>query len=189
MVTVGALWMPILLSAVIVFFVSFLVWNVLPWHKKEWKGLPNEEAVRQAMKDVPAGMYNVPHPATPKEMKDPAFQRKCSEGPMVMMSVMPKGMPSLGKALAIWFLYLVLVNIVLAYVAGRSLPAGVLYLEVFRLVGTVAWLTYGAALIQQSVWFGQPWRSAFWQQFDALMYGLLTAGVFGWLWPAAAAAT
>jgi hypothetical protein len=186
MVTLGALWLPILLSAVIVFVMSFLVWNVLPWHKKEWKGLPNEESVRQALKDIPAGMYHVPHPASPKEMKDPAFQRKCAEGPMVMMSVMAKGMPSLGKSLAIWFVFLILVSTVFAYVAGRTLPAGTQYLEVFRIVGTVAWLAYGAALVQQSVWFGQPWRSAFWQQIDALMYGLLTAGVFGWLWPAAA---
>lgn len=189
MVTLGALWLPILLSAVVIFFVSFLVWNVLPWHQKDWLGLPNEEAVRQVFKGTPAGQYHVPHPVSPKQMKDPDFQRKCAEGPIVMMTVRPKGMPSLGKCLAIWFVYLVLLNIVAAYVAGRMLPAGTEYLEVFRLVGTVTWLAYGAALVQQSVWFGQPWRAAFWQQFDALMYGLLTAGVFGWLWPAAAAAS
>jgi hypothetical protein len=186
MVTVGALWLPILLSAVIVFVMSFLVWNVLPWHKKEWQGLPNEESVRQALKDVPAGLYHVPHPATREQMKDPAFQRKCAEGPMVMMSVMRKGMPSLGKSLAQWFVYLLLLFIVVAYLAGRVLPPGTQYLEVFRVVGTVTWLAFGAALVQQSIWFGQPWRSVLWQQVDALLYGLLTAGVYGWLWPAAA---
>lgn len=186
MVTLGALWLPILLSAAVVFFVSFLVWNVLPWHQKDWLGLPNEEAVRNVMKDMPPGQYHVPHCASRKAMKDPDFQRKVAEGPMVMLTVMPKGMPSLAKSLLLWFVCLVLVSLVAAYVAGRVLPAGTDYLEVFRVVGTVTWLAYGAALVQQSVWFGQPWRALLWQQFDALIYGLLTAGVFGWLWPAAA---
>lgn len=185
MVTVVALWLPILLSAAVIFFVSFLVWNVLPWHQNEWSGVPNEEALRGALKNLPPGQYHVPHCPSRKAMKDPDYQRKIAEGPIFMLTALPKGMPSLPKMLLTWFVWLLVVGIVVAYIAGRTLAPGTDYLEVFRIVGTVTWLAYGAALAQQSIWFGQPWRSFFWQQFDALLYGLLTAGVFGWLWPAA----
>ena len=56
-------------------------------------------------------------------------------------------------------------------------------LAVFRITGTVAWLAYGAATVPDAIWFGRPWSAIGKNIFDALMYGLLTAGVFGWLWP------
>lgn len=187
MVTLMSLWLPILIAAVIVFFASFLIWNVLPWHKKDCQAVPNEEALRAALKDLPPGYYNIPHPPSRKAMKDPEFLRKLEAGPMVMLTARPKGMPSMVRTLLLWLAAILLILIVVAYITGRTLAPGTDYLAVFRVVGTVTWLAFGTALLQQSIWFGQPWRMLFWQQVDALIYGLLAAGVFGWLWPAATA--
>jgi hypothetical protein len=58
MVALGSLWLPIVLSAVFVWLASALVWMVLPHHRSDWKGLPDEEAFRAAVnpQDVPRGV-------------------------------------------------------------------------------------------------------------------------------------
>ena len=48
---------------------------------------------------------------------------------------------------------------------------------------TTAWLAYGAAYVSDAIWFGRTWKAIGKFQFDALLYGLVTAGIFGWLWP------
>ncbi len=67
--------------------------------------------------------------------------------------------------------------------AGRTLAPGTDYLTIFRVTGAVAWMAYGFAVIQDAIWFGRPWSSVIKTLFDAFVYALLTAGVFGWLWP------
>ena len=52
MVTLAALWMPIVLSAVLVFVVSSIVWMALPHHKSDTAGLPDEAPVSD---DLPFG--------------------------------------------------------------------------------------------------------------------------------------
>ena len=34
-----------------------------------------------------------------------------------------------------------------------------------------------------SIWYGRKWSTTFKSTFDALIYAMLTAGTFGWLWP------
>lgn len=58
-------------------------------------------------------------------------------------------------------------------------------MEVFRMSATVAFAGYGLAIMQQSIWLKRDWTSTGKSVFDALVYGLLTAGVLGWLWPGA----
>ena len=72
---------------------------------------------------------------------------------------------------------------VVAYVAGHTQPAGSVYLVVFRVTGTVAWAAYGLSHVSEAVWFARPWSGILKQLFDALLYGLVTAGAFDWLWP------
>jgi hypothetical protein len=178
------LWLPILLSAVFVFVASLIVWMVLPWHRRDWVALPNEEAARTALKGVSPGQYMVPW-CTRSQMKDPDFQRKVQEGPVAFLIVRPSGMPAMGKQMVAWFVWTLVVSLLVAYVTSRTLAPGTDYLEVFRIAGTVAWLTYAGATVSEGIWFGRSWRMVFGLQLDGLIYGLLTAGVFGWLWPAA----
>lgn len=74
------LWMPILVSAVFVWIASFLMHMVLPFHKGDWKGLPDENRVAEALSGIPAGNYMLPH-GTMADMKDPAFQERQRRGP------------------------------------------------------------------------------------------------------------
>ncbi|HEU5466700.1 MAG TPA: hypothetical protein VFU75_07400, partial [Gemmatimonadales bacterium] len=70
-----------------------------------------------------------------------------------------------------------------AYVAGRALPAGSPYLSVFRFVGVTAFLAYTLALWQMTIWYNRALMTSIKVTVDGLIYGLLTAGMFGWLWP------
>jgi len=184
-VSLTHLWLPILLSAVIVFVASSLIHMVLKWHNSDYRALSNEEEVRAAIrKGSPApGQYVIPHCADMKEMEKPEVQQKYMDGPVGFLMLSPSGAPNMGKALGLWFLYSAAVAFMAAYVAGHTLGAGAHYLKVFRIVGTVSFLTYAGGSVQAGIWMGKPWRSVVKDLADGLIYGLLSAGVFGWLWP------
>lgn len=181
-VSITSLWLPILLSAVFVFVAAALAWMVLPHHKNEWKGLSNEEAARAALKGLAPGQYVLPY-ATREGMQDPAYQKKRDEGPNAWLTVLPSGTRGMGPQMAASVVYYLAVGVLVAYVAGRTLAPGTSYLQVFRVVGSVSWAAYGWGVISDGIWFGKPWRSVATQMGDALLYALLTAGTFGWLWP------
>jgi len=89
----------------------------------------------------------------------------------------------MGAQLTQWFLYSVVISFFAAYVTGRVLTAEAHYLEVFRVAGTVAFMGYAMALPQYSIWYKRNWGTTARSMFDGLVYSLLTAGTFGWLWP------
>lgn len=186
MVPLTALWLPILLSAVMVFVASSIIHTMLGYHKGDYKKLPDEEKLLQAMRALgapPPGTYHFPHCPSHKEMKSPEFQEKMKQGPTGILTVFPTGMPNMAKYLGPWFAYCLVVGVFVAYVAGRTLGPGTPYLAVFRVAGTVAFLSYAMAHTHNSVWKGEAWSTTLKFYFDGLVYGLLTAGVFGWLWP------
>ena len=185
MVGIAALLLPILLSAVLVFVASSIIHMVLPWHKNDYPKVPNEEALRSALRPlaIPPGDYMVPRPSGREEMQSPQFAAKMHEGPNLVLTVLPNGPWSMARNLGMWFVYLVVVGVFAGYVAGRALPAGSVYLQVFRFVGTTAFLGYAAALWQMSIWYRRSWSITLKSTVDGLVYALLTAGTFGWLWP------
>jgi hypothetical protein len=185
MVPLTALWLPILLSAVIVFVASSLIHMVLPWHKNDYPQVPNEEGLRAALRPlaIPPGDYMVPRPASREAMRDPAFLEKVNQGPNLVLTVLPSGPFSMGGSLALWFFYSVVVSLFAAYIASRALPPGAEYIQVFRFAGTTAFLGYAAALWQMSIWYRRAWSTTVKATVDGLIYALLTAGTFGWLWP------
>ncbi|MDX1578205.1 MAG: hypothetical protein R3266_06960 [Gemmatimonadota bacterium] len=183
MVTIGSLLLPILLAAVLVFIVSSVVWMVLPYHKSDYRALPDEEAVFAALGEgLPAGQYDFPHMTSMEDMKKPEIQERFRVGPVGYVTI-AAGAPNMPKLLGLWFLYLLLVGFMVAYVSSRTLPAGTPYLDVFQITGTVAWLAYGFSSIGDGIWFSRPWSSVGKALFDALLYGMVTAGAFAWLWP------
>ena len=185
MTALGALWLPILLSAVMVFVVSSLIHMFTPWHKSDYPRLPNEDRVMDALRPlaIPPGDYVMPRASTRQEMSSPEFAERMKRGPVMMFTVLPSGPPTMGKSLALWFLYAVVVGVFAAYVTGRALAPGAEYLRVFRFVGTTAFLAYALALWQMSIWFRRAWLTTIKASVDGLIYALLTAGTFGWLWP------
>ncbi len=183
-VTLASLLIPILLSAVIVFVASSVIHMFLPYHRTDFARMPDEDTVLSTLRDVPPGDYVLPHASGAEERKSPEFQEKMNRGPVAFVTLLPGGQPSMGKSLAQWFAFSVVVSIFAAYIAGRSLPAGADYLSVFQLAGATAFVGYTLALWPNSIWFGRKWSTTIKSTFDGLIYSLLTAGVFGWLWPA-----
>jgi hypothetical protein len=185
MVPLTSLWVPIVLSAVLVFVASSVIHMVLPIHKGDFKRLPREDEALAALGaiDIPPGDYLFPCASSMNDLKDPAFVAKMTKGPVGMMTVRPSGPPTMGKSLALWFVYCCAVGFCAAYVAGRALPVGAPYRSVFRFVGAASFLAYALALWQNSIWYGRSWTTTLKSNVDGLVYALLTAGVFGWLWP------
>ena len=185
MVSLTSLLVPILVSAVLVFLASSVVHMMLPYHRSDVQPVPNEGAVMDALRrfNIPPGDYMMPRAASPKEMKDPAFTEKLKQGPVAIMTVLPSGTFSMGKSLGQWFVYCVVIALFAGYVASRTLPPGAPYLSVFRIVGTVAFIGIAGGLWQDSIWWSRKWSTTLKSTLDALVYALLIAGTFGWLWP------
>ena len=182
------LWLPILLSAVFVFIASSILHMVIPIHKNDCRKLPGEGKLLDAMnaQNVSPGAYMFPCAASMADMATPEMLEKYNRGPVGFITVLPNGPPAMGKSLAIWFVYSILISVFAAYVAGSALALGAEYLAAFRMTGAVAVLAYAAQPIPDSIWKGQPWDVTAKFIFDGVVYGLVTAGTFGWLWPAAA---
>jgi hypothetical protein len=186
MVPLTELWLPILTSAALVFVVSSIIHMVLPYHRTDYARVGDEEQMRDDLRraSLAPGQYAVPHAATPKDLSSPEYAAKLEQGPVAFMTVLPNGKPFMGKSLGLWFLYSVIVSVVAGYVASRALPlpAVTTYGDVFRFVGTAAFAGYVLGGWQESIWFGRPWGTTLKSSMDGLIYALLTAGVFGWLW-------
>jgi hypothetical protein len=185
MVSLTSLWLPILVAAVLVFFASSLIHMVLPYHRSDYDKLPQEDRVMDALRPfhLSPGDYVVPRPGTPAEMKTPEFGDKLRKGPVFMMTVFPSGAPQMGAQLAQWFLYCVVVSLFAAYITSRALGPGAAYLDVSQFASTTAFAAYGLALWQNTIWYKRRWTTTLKSNIDSLIYGFLTGGVFGWLWP------
>src|SRR5262249_38159169 len=184
MVSIMSLWIPILVSAVLVFFASWIIHMLLPYHKSDFKPAPAEDDLLEAARKggIPPGAHMIPRRGNMQPMKDPAFQEKWKRGPVMIMTVANPSM-SMGSQLLQWFLYLVFVGIFAAYITCHALPQGAPYLSVFRFAGATAFAGYSLALIQDSIWYRKSCGTTIKNLFDGLVYGCLPAGVFGWLWP------
>ena len=183
----GSLWLPVVLSAVAVWFVSAILHMVLKYHRADYKQLAGEDAVAPPLRQAaPApGIYMIPYAMDPGQMKDPAMQKKYADGPVAIITVLRNGPPNLGKHLAQWFLFCLLVSFVTSYVARHTLAPGADGLEVLRLTGTVAFIGYGFGFFQDSIWHGMPWSNALRALIDAAVYAVVTGLVFRFLWPGA----
>jgi len=185
MVSVTALWLPILLSAVFVFIVSSIIHMVLSYHESDFAKISKEDEVRGALGKfmIPPGDYMIPRAQNQKEMNSPEFIAKMNEGPVVIMTVLKNGPMAIGESLIQWFAYSIVVGIFAAYITGQAVKPGAHYLEVFQFAGCMAFAGYSLALLQNSIWFKRGWSATFKSMADGLVYALVTAGTFGWLWP------
>lgn len=185
MLSLPSLWLPILLSAVFVFVASSLIHMVFKWHNSEYLKLPNEDEVRAAIrKESPGpGQYVLPHCLDMKDMGSEEMKKKYVDGPIGLLTLKASGMPKMGPSLIAWFLFTVVVSLFAGYIGYVTLPAKTHYLTVFRVVGSAAFMAYGLGAIPGAIWMGRPCRAVCKEIVDAIIYALLTAGTFGWLWP------
>ena len=158
---------------------------MLPWHHSDYPKMPREAEAMDALRplNIPPGDYMVPRPDSMDAMKSAEWQEKVRKGPVFVMTVMPNASMNMAKNLGGWFVYIVVVSIFAAYVAGRALPPGTEYLRVFRFAGVTAFVGYSLALAQMSIWYQRSWKITTKSMIDGLIYAGLTAGVYGAMWP------
>jgi len=185
MIPWSQLLLPILVSTVFIFIASSLIHMVLKWHNPDYRQLPNEDEVRAALgkPSITPGQYIFPHCKDGKAMQSPEMQKKFEQGPLGTLWIKKPGKIQLGPFLLKWILYTLVVSTLCAYLAGFMLLPGADYMRVFRVVAIAGWLAYSWQAPSDSIWKGKPWSSTFREMVDGLVYGLITAGTFGWLWP------
>ena len=183
----GSLWIPAIVSAVVVFVTSSILHMALKYHRADHKPLPNEDAVREALAkgNLSPGVYFTPHCVDHAKLKEPAIKEKFEKGPVAMLTIYPKGVPMMPKHLALWLGFCVLVSFVAACVARHTLHAGAGGMQAMRITGTVAFAAYALSHVSDSIWKGQPWANTARAVADGVVYALLTGLTFRLLWPAA----
>lgn len=183
----GSLWLPVLVSAVVVFVASAILHMVLPYHRADHKPLPGEDAIRDVLgkAGLTPGVYFTPHCKDHKAMEEPATKAKFEKGPVAIITVIPHGTPTMAKHLGLWFGLCVLTSFIAGYVARHTLQAGADGLLVMRITGTVWFASHALGQMSDSVWKGQPWPNTFRFLVDAGIYALLAGLTFRLLWPAA----
>lgn len=185
MVALLSLWLPILVSAVLVFIGSSVLHMVLRHHQHDHSKVDREAEVMEALGKfaIPPGDYFMPRPASMKDIRTAEFREKQKRGPIVLMTVYPNGQMSMVPSLVQWFIYSLVVSVFAGYVAGRALGPGAPYLAVYRFAGVTSFAGYGLALFQDSIWYRRKWSTTAKYAFDGLIYAGLTAGTFGAFWP------
>ena len=185
MTSMSALWLPILLSSVAVFIVSSIIHMASPWHKTDYPKLANEDAIMDALRPlVTPGDYMMPRPLSMADMKTPEFMAKAARGPRVVMTVMPNRQNmSMTRELVLWFVYLVVVSCLAAYVAAHALLPNAPRNAVIRYAGLVSFIAYASALWQLSIWYSRSWGITIKATIDLLIYAVVTALIFAYMWP------
>jgi len=179
------LWLPILLSTLACFFGGAILYMVSPLHKNDWVGVSDEDGVMAALRKagVQAGHYMFPWCADSKTRTSPEYLKKWADGPTGIMVVRPRGPTNMGPMLLQMLLYHLLVSSLLACLAAGVFGSGTAYIVIFKFVALIGVMTYGLGLVPMSIWYGFQWGFTFRGFLDGMIHGLLTAGIFGWLWP------
>ena len=175
------LWLPVVAATLACFFMSSAIWVLFKWHNSDYRRTEREEDVRAALKGSAPGYYMLPYCIDYAEMAKEEMQQKFKDGPIAYITVAPSGMPAMGSKMVSMVLYFLLVSIICAYLVTRTVGADAEYLSVFRVAGTVAFIANGIAVIPESIWFSRPWSMTLKNLMDALIYALITGGIFGWL--------
>jgi len=115
--------------------------------------------------------YSFPWASSIKEMGSTEMMAKVKSGPCGFLTVLPPGGWNIGKSLGGWFVFCLMAGTLVAY------------LDVFRITGMAAIMVYAVGHFHDSIWKGVSWGTTGKFVFDGVIYGLLTAGTFGWLWP------
>ncbi|MEX2283010.1 MAG: hypothetical protein WEE89_11055 [Gemmatimonadota bacterium] len=181
MVSLNQLWLPILVSTMLIFMASAVMWMVMPHHRNDWQSMPNGERVQEMMKGVAPGQYIYPGIMKPEERKDQEAQKRYQAG--IGFVIVREPRIEMGKQMAVSALHTLVISALVAYLVASTVPQGSPYLTVFRVAATAAILGYAGAIPANAIWWGNTWSSTMKNIADGVVYGLLTAGVFAWLWP------
>lgn len=173
--------LPIVLSAVALFFASFISWMVLQLHKHDWKQLENEDVFMAAAAkcNMPDGSYMFPGCKSEAERQTDEYKRKYEAGPRGVMTILPK--VNMGQNLGLTFAYFLVVSAMLGYLGTIALKPGDEFMKVFRFVSTAGLMTFLSAMVQHAIWF-RPRIVG--HVIESIAYAAISAAIFASLWPA-----
>ena len=182
----SALWLPIIVSAVAVFVASSIIHMGPFWHRSDYPKMANQDQVMDVLRplNIAPGGYFFPRPSSYSGMREPEFVARMKAGPVGMLTVFPPGEMGMGRQLGLWFGFCLVVGVFGAYIAGTTLAPGTPYLRVFQIVGAATFFCYAVALWEMWIWYRRDLSLTIKSTVDGLVYAVVTAGVFGWLWPA-----
>ena len=185
--TIMQLLLPAALGAVLAWIASASLHVALKFHNADYKALANEDEIAAAIRaaNPEKGVHSVPFVPDMKDMANPDMQKKFETGPVSFITIFDNGMPNMPKLLVQQILYFLIGALLVGYCASLALEPGAEYLDVFRFVSAVGFLAFGWAVVPFSIWYGHTWATCARYLVDALIYGLLIAGAYAWLWPAA----
>jgi hypothetical protein len=177
-----SLMLPIALSAIALFFASFLLWMIFQLHKDDWRKIEKEAEFMTAAANcnIPEGNYMFPRPDTHAEMQTEAFQKKYDAGPRGILTILPK--VNMGQNLGLTIVYFLVVSILLGYLGTMALPKGAEFLAVFRFMFTAAFMTFLAAMVQHAIWFRPRIVGHI---IESIGYAAIVGVIFASLWPSA----
>jgi hypothetical protein len=183
MIQLTALWLPIAASTVGCFIASSILWMASPLHKGDYKGIEGEDELIALIKKLGLGrgLFMFPH-CKHGGKPDPAVVEKFKTGPSGTLLVRHGGF-SMAKPLIIWFIHLLLVCVLLAYIASLALPLGADLMRVTQVVGTAGLLAFAGGTLPEFAWKGAPGRNCVASLVDALIYTAIVCAAFGFLWP------
>ncbi len=177
-----SLTLPIVLSAVALFFASFLSWMVLKLHEKDWSKLKNEDELMEALKkcEIPEGSYMFPCAGSQAEMQSEAFQQRYAAGPRGILTILPR--TNFGQNLALNFTFFLAASFGLGLLASMAFQRGAADVSVFAFVFVAAYMTFLTAMVPQAIWFRARIVG---HVIESAAYAAVTAVVFTLLWPGA----
>ena len=91
MVSLTALWLPIVLSTVLAFLASSVIHMVLGYHSTHWKRFPNEEGVLEALRSLTSPRAPLVPKATPLSSMTAATETVCVIVPLSSICQRPRG--------------------------------------------------------------------------------------------------
>lgn len=177
-----SLLIPVLLSAVALFFASFLSWMVLQLHRDDWIKIEQEDQFLESLKamNLPRGSYMFPGCKNSEEMKSEEYQRKWKAGPCGIITVFSE--VNMGRNLGLTFLYFLVVSFALAYLSTIALSPGAEFITVFKFMTLAGLLTFLSAIVQHAIWFHNRIVGHI---IESVLYAVIVGLIFGFLWPAA----
>jgi hypothetical protein len=179
-----SLWMPIVVSAIAVWLLSSVIHMAMPWHRNDYVKVPDEDGLMAAMRPfgLAPGEYMMPRPRSGADMKSPEYLAKVAKGPVAIMTIRP-GTWNMGRTMATWFVFALLVAVTAACMTGAVMAPGVDHRHVIHYAGAITFLCYAMGGVSQSIWYGRKWSTTFKHAFDALIYGVATGLIFAAFWP------
>lgn len=178
------LWMPILVGTVVLWFLSFLAWAILPHHFGDHRKLDDEDGLMQFVREakIPPGNYLFPYCGSAKEQGDKEYAARYTDGPRGVLNVY--AMPNMGANMAFTIVYFFVTVLTIGYITHVACPPGEAestFMKVFRIAGTIGVLNYASSGILNRIWFkARIWTGLL----DGVVYGVILGLIFGSMWPA-----